>query len=57
MQITCMQKDFEMKKLCEHHDLYYKTDPLLLVDVFENFREMCLIIYHIDPAKFFQLLD
>ena len=25
---------------------------LLLDDVFENFRKMCLKIYHLDPAKF-----
>ena len=32
--------------------LYLKNDTLLLVDGFENFREMCLKIYHLDPAKF-----
>ena len=25
---------------------------LLLTDVFENFRNMCLEIYELDPAKF-----
>ena len=30
---------------------------LLLVDVFENFRNMCLKIYELDTAKFFYLLD
>ena len=24
-----------------------------MADVFENFRKMCLKIYHLDPAKFF----
>ena len=29
-----------------------KSDTLLLADVFENFRNMSLKIYELDPAKF-----
>ena len=32
--------------------MYIQSDTLLLVDVFENFRNMCLEIYELDPAKF-----
>ena len=35
-------KDFEIKKLGEYRDLYVQSDTLLLGDVFENFRNMCL---------------
>ena len=37
----------------EYHGLYLKSDTLLLSDVFENFRKMCLEIYELDPAKYF----
>ena len=48
----CVCKLFGMKNLGEYHDLYLKSDTLLLADVFENFRKMCLKIYQLDPAKF-----
>ena len=50
-------KDFEIKNLGDYHDLYVQSDSLLLADVFENFRNMCLIIYEPGPPKFLQLLD
>ena len=45
-------KDFEINNLGEYHDLYLRSDLLPVVDDFENFREMCLKIYELDPAKF-----
>ena len=49
-------KDFEIKNLGGYHDLYLKSDTLLLFDVFENFRKMCLKIYRLDPVKFLSAL-
>ena len=40
-----------MKNLGEHHNLYVQSDALLLADVFENFQNMYLEIYKLDPAK------
>ena len=45
-------KDFQIKTLGEYHDLYVQNDTLLLADVFENLKNMCLDIYWLDPAKF-----
>ena len=32
--------------------MYLKSDILLLADVFETFRKMCLKIYELDSVKF-----
>ena len=45
-------KDFEIENLGENHDLYVQSDALLLADVIENFRKMCLDIYELNPARF-----
>ena len=44
--------EFEIKNLGEYHDLHVQSDTLLLEDVFENFRNMCLDIYELDPVYF-----
>ena len=45
-------KDFEIKNLGEYLDLYFPSDTLLLADAFEIFRNMCLKIHELVPAKF-----
>ena len=44
---------FKMKTLGEYHDLYLKTDVLLLADVFEKFIKACLDYYGLDPCHYF----
>ena len=41
------------KTLGGYHDMYLKTDVLLLADVFENFWDTCLKHYQLDPAHFY----
>ena len=48
-------KRFKLKNLGQYHDLYVRNDTLLLADVFENFRNMCLKVYELDPAHFLSL--
>ena len=44
---------FKMKTFKDYHKLYNETDALLLADVFENFRNLCLKIYGLDPVYYF----
>ena len=44
-------KELEIKELGEYRDLYVQSYTLLLEDVFENVRNMCLEIYKLDPVK------
>ena len=46
-------KVFGMKTLQDYHDLYNVTDVLLLADVLENFRNVCMENYKLDPAHYF----
>ena len=47
-------KEFRIHNLGDHHDLYLKTDVVLLANVYEGFRDTCLRHhYSLDPAHFY----
>ena len=46
---------FNIKNLGEYHDLYVQSDTILLADVFESFRNLCIKTYKLDPAYFLSL--
>ena len=48
-------KSFKLDNLGDYHDLNVQSDTLLLADVLENFRDMCLKEYERDPAHFLSL--
>ena len=38
------------KNVGDYHDLYVQSDTYLLIDGFENFRNMCIKNYELDPS-------
>ena len=48
-------KVFKLENLGDYNDLYVQSDTLLLADVFNNFRDMCVKEYELDPAHFLSL--
>ena len=44
---------FKLKNMGEYHDLYLKSDVLLLADAFENFRKTCMQYDKLDPCHYF----
>ncbi|XP_028416044.1 uncharacterized protein LOC114539626 [Dendronephthya gigantea] len=44
---------FSCRNMGDYHDLYLTSDVLLLADVFENFRSVCLKAYNLDPCHFY----
>ena len=43
---------FKMNRMGDYHDLYMKTDVLLLADVFGKFISTCLEYYELDPCHY-----
>ena len=44
---------FGCRNLGDYHDVYLRTDVLMLADVFEKFRQVCMKVYKLDPVNFF----
>ena len=44
---------FSIHNIGEYHDLYLRTDVILLANMFEAFRDTCLEHYKLDPAHFY----
>ena len=44
---------FQIRDMGEYHDLYLRTDVLLLADVFESFRGTCQTNYGLDPCHYY----
>lgn len=42
-----------MKNSGGYHDSYVQSDTFLSSDVFENFRNICIKTYYLDPARFY----
>ena len=46
-------KEFNIESMKDYHNLYNLSDVLLLGDVFENFRNICMTHYGLDMAWYF----
>ena len=44
---------FGLKNMGDYHDLYLETDVILLANIFESFRKVCLDNYGLDAAHFY----
>ena len=45
--------EFGLKNMGDYHDLYLEADVLLLANLLESFRKVCLDNYGLDPAHFY----
>ena len=48
-------REFKNKNMQQYHDLYLNLDLLLLADVFENFKQTCIVDNGVDAANYYTL--
>ena len=53
--ICSIWREFRIRNMGEYHDLYFRTDVVLLTNVFESFRRVCLENYGLDPSHSYTL--
>ena len=53
MHVNDLSIMFKMSAMGDYHGFYFKTDILLLADVFEGLVDMCLEYYEKDPCHYF----
>ena len=46
-------KEFNIETMKDYHTLYNLSDVLLLADIYENFRSICMNHYGLDPVWYF----
>ena len=46
-------KEFGIRDLEDYHDLYLRTDVVLLANMYKAFRDTCLKHYKLDPVHFY----
>ena len=46
-------REFGIRNMGKYHDLYLRTDVVLLANVLESFRRVCLENYGLDPSHFY----
>ena len=49
---THVYNELNCNSFLDYHMIYLKTDVLLLTDIFERFRQVCLNYYKLDPANY-----
>ena len=53
MHATRVWNAFKCETIADYHDIYLKTDVLLLADFFEKLRRTCLVFYSLDPLHYY----
>ena len=46
-------REFVIRNVGEYHDLYLRTEVVLLANIFESFRRVCLKNYALNPSQFY----